>query len=416
MASAVGDSDDEMPGLIDMAHNSACSCGHTECQDSACSEFPANDDDWFNDFNSDNENSDSQNDKSIICERQKRKNHSDILITCSKHGDAITGLAVAFKCGLCRQCTTLNCGNCGPNSLANPSGNCIECKSDRDNKRYKCEVSEHGSWTHYVENACMLSKHLHCKVQTNHGLCILCHRNGAAIGSAIARTRLKKLYSAVELKRNDVYKMEGSICSVCDQAVFQSVISYDPMGLSLDRIDPSLGYTRANTTAMHYQCNLLKGQRTTSETRATLIDIYKTCINSGIIRSVPMDKGYAARFTDEEISSMRRRYRDVYAFVVANKRAHLRSKGIYFGLDTSNIKQMFEDQNGQCAICSAPCGRDITFDQIIAGYGYTEDNVQIVHHHCNCGKNRWLLAVLYETAAALFESIERENLTAVVAS
>jgi len=66
-------------------------------------------------------------------------------------------------------------------------------------------------------------------------------------------------------------------------------------------------------------------------------------------------------------------------------------------------------QNGQCALCSISCGRDMSFDQIDAGQGYINGNVQIVHYECNSGKNRWPTSVLHATAAALHKSLHPDD-------
>jgi len=343
--------------------------------------------------------------------KRKRTCHTDIMIRCDKHGVGESKMSVAFKGGLCRQCTTVNCGKCKSVSLADIHGHCIKCHNDRTTKKNAANLAKNGAGTHTVEHACTLEKHADCTLQTVGNTCFRCYKNCNSVAGANKRAReSRKELCPCDIKSSDVYDMEGSPCSVCTRPVVQLVAPYDPLGLSLDRTDPSVGYTHANTSAMHYQCNLLKGERTVAETRATLLGIYATFKNGGIVFGAPMNKQAAEWFTADD-APYKRGFRHVFKYVTKQKKAAAKKDDTEFDITWKDTKALFEGQNGQCALCSIACGRDMSFDQIVAGLGYVKDNVQFVHYDCNSGKNRWPTSVLYATAVALHKSLHPDNNT-----
>ena len=372
---------------------------------------------WNADIDDDNDEDDDDETVVQVVAGVKRKRtcHSDIQVRCETHGVGDDKMAVGFKGGQCRQCTVVNCGKCGPKSLAYIGGNCIECLNDRVAKKNAANKAKNGAGTHTVEHACTLEKHADCTLQNVDNICFRCVKNGTSVRNAATRTReSRKELCPCEIKPRDVYAMEGTPCSVCTQPVVQLEKANEPLGLSLDRTDPIIGYTHANTTAMHAQCNYLKGERTVAETRATLLCIYATFKNGGIVFGALMNeqaKQAAARFTDDE-ASCRKGARDVFKHITSHKKGQAKADDTEFDITWKDTKALFEKQNGQCALCSIPCGSDMSFDQIVAGQGYINGNVQIVHLYCNMGKGRWPVSDLHATATALATSMATATATA----
>lgn len=83
---------------------------------------------------------------------------------------------------------------------------------------------------------------------------------------------------------------------------------------------------------------------------------------------------------------------------VLNAQSRARSKNIPCSITKEFIKQLWEKQNGLCAISKIPMtyeldsGRvysNVSIDQIHQGKGYTEDNVQLVCSAVNQLKSDW---------------------------
>jgi hypothetical protein len=83
--------------------------------------------------------------------------------------------------------------------------------------------------------------------------------------------------------------------------------------------------------------------------------------------------------------------------VLQNAKKRASRKGVAFDIDMADVLRLWDSQQGQCALS----GRELllatatggslqdspSLDQIVAGRGYTVDNVQLLTTQCNLSKS-----------------------------
>lgn len=104
------------------------------------------------------------------------------------------------------------------------------------------------------------------------------------------------------------------------------------------------------------------------------------------------------------------RYKNDGSYVSADKRHYLgrlrnKKRGKRQGLSLEFLVQLWEQQGGRCAISGIPMthiggkgriGTNASIDQIVAGKGYLEDNVQLVTCDINRIKGELTMEELYD--------------------
>ena len=112
--------------------------------------------------------------------------------------------------------------------------------------------------------------------------------------------------------------------------------------------------------------------------------------------------------TDAELQH---RHRRTKKGTISNKRAYCRknakAKGLEFSLTTKELTNLWEEQEGCCALCGNTLGYIGTgwcaasVDRVSPHRGYVIDNVQWVHWRCNDAKANMTNADFINMCAAI---------------
>jgi hypothetical protein len=264
----------------------------------------------------------------------------------------------------------------------------------------KRKRDEHDGQISY-ESDTSCPKHPDCKTkQSDNGMCTRCNVVRRMINSAKSHTitlRKNRTIPDVEITKQDILQLEGSLCELCKRHVFTGTNSRDKRQLSLNQRIPGGGYTKNNVGPTCLQCNYVTKDRTYEDTLAQLekIRVFHD-ENDAAYQHGPFEWLYY----NDKTQKCRRTF---YWYRLKTKRGKAKSswgnkEGFVFELDKEWMLSKLHVQCGQCAICGDYLRHDVSFDKITPSPNYTKENVQLTHEWCNNMKNMWPLEDLLDLA------------------